>query len=180
MIRIGGFVGHICCLVAVAMPHSIAAQEKRVDEARTPSAFNNVLACRQITIEAERLACFDRSVAAFEDARQRQQVAVIDNEDVREARRSLFGLSLPRIRLLEGSGMEEREDTYAGTIRSVRMVRGDRWVVQIDDAVWQTTESGYFQSPPRVGQQAVVTRGPLGSFRMSIEGRAGLKATRVR
>lgn len=166
-------------LVAANTP--IAAQANSAQGRQPPAAFADVLACRAISVETERLTCFDRSIAALEEARQRRQLAVIDTEEVREARRSVFGLPLPRLRILEGDGGDiEAPEAFTGTIRSVQKVRGDRWVVQIDEAVWQTTESGYFQVPPRVGQQATVTKGVLGSFRLSIEGRTGLKATRIR
>lgn len=174
-------VGRYALFVMLVAANTPIAAQSKASGRQSPAAFTDVLACRAIAVEGERLACFDRSIAALEEARQRQQLAIIDNEEVREARRSVFGLPLPRLRILEGeSGDTETPEAFTGTIRSVQKVRGDRWLVQIDDAVWQTTETGYFQVPPRVGQQATVTRGVLGSFRLSVEGRAGLKATRLR
>jgi hypothetical protein len=171
----------ISCALLIALPSIVTAQTSSEAANRAPEAFTDVLACRAINVESERLACFDRSIALLEDARQRQQVVVINTDDVREVRRSLFGLKVPTLRLLEGQGREDQQpESFTGTIRKVQQVRGGRWLVQIDEAVWQTTETGYFQVPPQVGQQATVTQGLLGSFRLSVAGRAGLKATRLR
>ncbi len=105
---------------------------------------------------------------------------MVNRDEVRETRRALFGLSLPKLRLFERDGVGEEPETFTGTVRSVSAQRGGRWTIQIDDSVWQTTETGFFQTLPKVGQPATVTKGILGSFRLSVDGKTGLKAVRVR
>lgn len=159
---------------------SVASAQTTRNEATSPTVVVELMACRSIGSEMERLACFDRAAAAFEAARQQREIAVVDSREVREARRSLFGLPVPKLKLLsEGQNAEEAE-SITGTIRSVQVGRGGKWIVQVDDAVWQTTDSAYFQVLPKVGQEATVTRGVMGSFRLSVAGRSGLKAVRVR
>ncbi|TCD06226.1 hypothetical protein EYB45_00315 [Erythrobacteraceae bacterium CFH 75059] len=160
-----------------------AAQEGRSASAEPPAPLRAVVDCRSLPADAERLACYDRTVAALEEERREGRIAVTSIEEVRAARRSLFGLPLGGVRLFPGvrdGGADEEPESVTGTIRAVQTTRSGNWLVQIDDAVWQTTESGYFQTLPRVGQEATVTRGLLGSYRLSVAGRPGLRAVRVR
>ncbi len=163
-------------LACAAMP--LAAQAQSGDAAVDP--LQSLAACPDIAESTARLACFDREFAAFAQAREDRTIAVVNREEVRETRRALFGLSLPRLRLFDRDGVAEEPETYTGTIKSVSAQRGGRFTIQIDDSVWQTTETGYFQTPPRVGQPATVSKGILGSFRLSVDGKSGLKAVRVR
>lgn len=151
-----------------------------------PPQLQSLLACRQVADAGERLACFDRQAAAFEEARAKREVVVVDREQVRSSQRSIFGLTLPRIPLL-GNGGSRGEDEAAGvpneisgTIRSVRETREGKWLVGVDEAVWQTTEVAVFEGPPRVGTKVTIRRGSLGSFILVPEGRRGLRAIRLR
>lgn len=167
-------------LLALCLPGAAYAQASPPVGQPASQVVTDLLACRSIVDEARRLQCFDQAAATFEEAQRQRQITIVDSAAVQEARRSLFGLSLPKIRLFQNTEEEERAESVTGTIRNVKTIRGGLWVVQIDDAVWQTTETGYFQMLPKVGQQATVTRGPLGSFRLAVAGRNGLRATRIR
>lgn len=177
-----GWLLSVAAMFAVAFAVApVAAQDSRSTERTVPLSFQSVLDCRALADSAARLACFDQRVAALATATQQGQVAVVGADDVRAARRSLFGLPAPSTPLFAGLGdAGEEPESISGVIRSVQTTRSGAWLIQIDDSVWQTTQSGYFQSLPRVGQEATVTRGLLGSYRLSVEGRAGLRAVRVR
>ena len=68
-----------------------------------PQALATLLACHSIGDEKQRLACYDREIAVFESAERDRKVIVLDQEQVKTTRRSLFGFSLPSLRLF-GSG----------------------------------------------------------------------------
>ncbi|WP_228243010.1 hypothetical protein [Porphyrobacter sp. GA68] len=173
-----GWLLPLATIVAVA---PLAAQDSRSTQRAVPPPLQSVLDCRALSDSAARLACFDQRVAALASATEQGQVAVVAADDVRAARRSLFGLPAPSTPLFAGLGdAGEEPESVSGVIRSVQTTRSGAWLIQIDEAVWQTTQSGYFQSLPRVGQEATVTRGLLGSYRLSVEGRAGLRTVRVR
>ena len=67
-----------------------------------------VQACQQIKEDAARLACYDRSVAALTSASERGDVSIVDREQMRAARRSLFGFSIPGLPFFSGSKDKER------------------------------------------------------------------------
>lgn len=71
-----------------------------------------VIACGQITDDAERLACFDREVATIESATQTGELVAVDRAAVREIERDAFGFnlpSLPRISLFRSLNTADAE-----------------------------------------------------------------------
>lgn len=169
--------------LALLLAAGVAAQAPNAASSPTtaPLPWQSLVACRSIAEGTARLACYDREVAAFEAARGRHDVAVIDREQIRQSRRSVFGLSLPRIALF-GIGGEQGDEAepYRGTIRSVRETRDGKWMIGVDEAVWQTTEVEAFSGPPRVGSSVTIRRASLGGFILTAEGRRGLRAVRLR
>jgi hypothetical protein len=56
-----------------------------------PQVFEAVVGCRALTIDSERLACYDRSVAALASAREKQDIVVADRATLRETKRGALG-----------------------------------------------------------------------------------------
>ena len=59
-------------------------------------------ACRAIADPTQRLACYDKQAGALLDAAQTGDVAVVDKAEVRKARKSLFGFTMPNIPFFAG------------------------------------------------------------------------------
>lgn len=177
MIRMGVTAASLAAVVTFAT----AAQGQ--DQRRAaPPQLERLLACRQIAGTAERLACFDRETASFETARARNDVVVVDRQQIRSTQRSLFGLTLPRIPFLDGDDESSRPaQEIDGVARTVRVNREGKWVVGLDDnAVWQTTDVAAYDTPPKPGAKVKIRRGSLGSFILAVEGKKALRAIRVR
>lgn len=161
-------------LLATAGP--AAAQPNQA--ANPPEVFNQVLACQNIRGEAERLACYDRSVAALAQAQAQREVVVVDREEVRRTRRTLFGLTLPDVGRLFG---EEPDEAVEGTITHVQFDQTGRITFQLDNgAVWSQTEGRRVTPRPRPGMQVRIRRGALGSFLANIAGRNAVRVIRQR
>ena len=75
---------------------AIAAQAPQSAPA-VPAALKAVTDCRTIAESQARLACFDKQVAALAQATASGAIVALDRQAVRTARRSLFGLDLPRL-----------------------------------------------------------------------------------
>lgn len=170
------------CLLAIA---AIGAASATAQEAASANPVDAVVACRAIADPTARLACFDRAAAALVIAREKKDVVVLDRTEVQKTRRSLFGFSLPRIRLFGGGddddGRNNPEDIkeISGKVAGVSQVAADRWTVILDDETrWVTTESarGF---PPRSGETVVIRRGPLGSYDASFAKRRSIKVRRT-
>ncbi len=170
----------IACAALIFGAPAVAA--KKGDAVSAPPAiYTELVACKNITDAQQRLACFDTKVAALESAQASNQLVIADREQVREARRGLFGLSLPRIKLFDGD--EEKGDNVneiEAKISSVRTLRGGKLLIKLDDgAVWQQTDTKTNMRRPKVGDSIVVKRGSLGSFVAKVNDGRAFKVKRI-
>jgi hypothetical protein len=138
-------------------------------------------ACREIDSPEARLACYDKAAGALTDALAQKELVVLDRQQVRETRRSLFGFSLPRLALFGGGdGDDGRDDPEEiGTqIRSLRSLGYGKWVIGLPDgARWQTTDA--VQSGIGVGQPITIKKAALGGYFIRF-GIRSVRAVRVR
>lgn len=157
----------------------------RDDPPPRPATFEALVRCRAITDSAARLACFDAAAAALQTAQERREVVVVDRQQVREGRRRLFGLALPRIPIFGGG---DEDDNDADQVRTVEgVVAGasqdglGHWVVTLqDEAVWVQVDNNTLAFRPRPGQRVVINRGALGSFMMRVNNQPGIRVRRSR
>lgn len=163
---------------------SAGAQEidRRKTLAEPPAIYTELVACRNIAAAAERLACFDEKVTALQTAQSTNQVVIADREQVREARRGLFGLTLPRIKLFGGE--EDEGDDIAsvdGVIKSARTIRTGKWLIELEDgAIWQQTEPPRStMRRPRAGDSITIERAALGSYLAKVNDGRGFKVKRL-
>jgi hypothetical protein len=175
----------LAALAFVAFVGPVAAQE----QAATPGVLDQVYACRNITDEAQRLACYDGAVGQLQEAQNTGNLVAVDRGQAQEMDREAFGFSLPSLSRIFGGGgggnqsaastpRFERVDNIQMTIASVthrrnmpstfHMSNGQVWV-QIDDEVARNV---------REGGSVTIRRASLGSYLMSVD--AGGPAIRVR
>jgi hypothetical protein len=143
---------------------------------------NSVSACRPITDAARRLACYDEAAERLTQAVGSNEVVVLNREDIRQTRRSLFGFHLPRLAIFGGGAreVEEAPAEITATVSAASNIGYDKWRIRLEDgAVWQTTESSSAISPPRAGSSVVIRRGAMGAYFIRIDGQRSLRATRT-
>lgn len=161
----------IVSLAIVALATPAAAQDGS-------AVIDAVTSCTAIKEDQARLACFDRAAATLAGKR-RDGLVVLDRTEVREKRRSLFGLKLPDIKLF---GDDEAKDPpiseISSTVASVRPSGRDRFIVKLQDgSVWRTTEPAKFD--PERGDPVKVKRAALGSYRASFRNAFPVRVERV-
>ena len=172
-------------LLLAGAPALALAQRGRDAPPPRPQSFEALVRCRAITDDAARLACFDSAAAALQAAQERRDVVVVDRQQVREGRRRLFGLALPRIPIF-GGGDDDDQDQDAvrsleGTITAVTQAGyGQNQVTLADNSVWLQTDNNTMAVPPRSGHRVVINRGALGSFMMRVNNQPGIRVRRVR
>src|SRR6185437_16505263 len=87
-------------LIAALMTVAVAAAAK---EKPAPSPLVSAIdRCRQIADPMQRLACYDAAAGALVQATNSGAVAVVDENEVKKVRHSLFGFSLPKIPFFSG------------------------------------------------------------------------------
>ena len=167
-------------LIAALILASPASAQKT--PRRVSPLVNALEQCRQIADPAQRLACYDRAAPALVDASRSGAVTVVDRGQLREARRSLFGFSMPKLPFFAGD--ESAADTpneLQTTVKSARSLGNGKYriVLTENDAVWETTEESMGFREPRAGQKISIKRGPLGSYFLRVEGGRSVKGRRV-
>ena len=138
--------------------------------------------CRQITDSTQRLSCYDTAANALVQAASTGAVAVVDQNEIRKARHSLFGFTLPKIPFFSGDETaDEVQKQLDSTITSVSSLANGYYRIIIADnhAVWETQDSSISFDPPRAGQKITIVRGPLGSYFLRINGQVGVRGRRV-
>lgn len=149
----------------------------------TPATITEVVNCRAQTDDAARLRCFDAAAAALAAASSSGTLVVIDKNEVKRARRGLFGLSLPDVPFLNDDDMDEEDKVkeLVTTLRSARGMGYALWVLDLNPGgTWQTIEAQLDVPLPRSGAAVVIRRGPLGNYLMTVDGRRGIRVKRLR
>ena len=174
-------------IAAVAAAPGTAALAQSNNPGAAATGANNPLvkaleACRRIPDPAQRVACYDAASAALVNATTKGEVRVVDQNEVRRARRSLFGFSLPRLPWFSGDDSQnDPDDRLDSTIKSAWLLKnvGRYRIVLADNAVWETTESKLNWIAPRPGQKITILKGVLGNYFLKIDGQVGLRGRRI-
>src|SRR5205085_8504781 len=111
--------------------------------------------CRKIADPQGRLRCYDAAVDGLTAAVSGGSIVVVDREDVRRTRRSLFGFTLPKLPFFKGdNSQEDTPDEIIAVIKSVRVLPNDKYIIELDSgAIWQTLQEASLQMTPKAGQK---------------------------
>jgi hypothetical protein len=146
-----------------------------------PEALTRVLDCRAIADPQARLACFDREVAAMEAAEASRELVIVDRQQLRQTRRTLFGLTLPNLSIFgDGSGDEEAS-RIESTIQSVRQTPYRKYILTLEDgAVWHQIDSRTLPIEPRAGHSIRIRRAAMGSYLANVNDQVAIRVRRER
>ena len=140
--------------------------------------------CQSVKDSAARLACYDQAASALVAVTTRGDVAIVDRNQVKQVRRSLFGFSLPSFPFFSGSKDREADDEpkeLNSSLASFRPIGNGffRFGLKEPDSTWESTEpSDVFD--PKVGTKVRILHGALGSYWAEIENQRAVKVRRVR
>jgi hypothetical protein len=172
-------IGAVALAAAILGGAAAAAKKPQVTE--RPEAFEALLKCRGLADEKARLQCFDQAAAALEQASDRHDLVVVDRKQIRETRRTLFGLEIPRLRIFGGGGDDEGEDVKSieSSVASATTNQQGQWIVRLEDgSTWVQTDHNTIAITPRKGTKVTVVKAALGSYMMRIGKEPGLRARR--
>lgn len=168
----------LALLVFLAAAVPVAAAPRAKDAAT--GVIAELTACKTVADNTARLACFDTATAKLAEATAKGDVKVIDREDIRATRRSLFGFVLPKVAFFKGDDTAADTPTEIDTtIRSVGPSEFGKFTLTMDDgAVWRTTEP--LPRDPRAGMPVHLKQGALGNYFMRVGSMRSVTAQRVR
>lgn len=149
-------------------------------DATTPSkALDELTKCTAIAADPDRLACFDRAVKTVVEGQRSKAFVVVDKAEVQRAKRSLFGFSLPSIKLFGSGDDEQALKELTAVMRSSVQLPGGLIRFELDDGgVWETTEQ--VMLAPRKGDRVTIKAGTLGSYVATAPGRRSARVRRLR
>jgi hypothetical protein len=164
---------------SIATILAVGALAKPLPDTGTPTQVQALLACRSVTESNQRLACYDKAAQGFAEAVGKKEVVVIDKARATQARRSLFGFTVPNLGALFGGGGDEISQVD-GIVQNV-IENGDGTLILTlaDGSTWAQIDDTPVALPPRRGDKIVIRRGALGAYFVKIGSQPGYKAKRV-
>lgn len=146
---------------------------------KRPALLAELVGCRAIVDVPERVACYDRHVAALDEAERGRDVTLVERTEVNRARRSLFGFPVPRLKIFEGDDDKPEFTRIEATIKDARRSAG-RWSFQLDDGSrWAQSEPEELARTPKPGDAIRVRRGAVGSFLANIGKAPAIRVRRI-
>ena len=143
-----------------------------------PATFQALLDCKPIADPSARLACYDQKVVTLATAVRDHQLVIADRETMREARRGLFGLSLPRLKLFGGDDDSEEVQQIETTIKAVRSASDGMPIFLLaDDSRWKQTDGRNLFA--KAGAKIKVKRTAMGGYMANIDGQSGIRVIRL-
>lgn len=170
---------HIAILLCV--PALVAASAASAAQPQLPPAFKQVVDCRSIADQAQRLACYDARVAELEAAASRNEVVIVDRNQIRKTKRTLFGLPLPNLAIFgDSDGDADGVTRLETTIRSVRETGDGKWLITLEEGgTWMQTDSRELIVDPEPGAKITVRRAALGSYLANVAGQPAIRVKRL-
>ena len=150
-------------LLSAALPGGAAAAS---DLPKAATEFRN---CQSITEGAARLACYDKTAAAFVALIDAKDLVVVERDTVRKERKRQFGFTRPSVEGVVTADVPEPTE-LSGLVTSIRMNRQFLLFTIADGGTWVTTEETF--QPPQIGSKVAIKKGALGSYMMRYSGGA--------
>jgi hypothetical protein len=145
----------VCCGVA-------SADEKPHE--RIPAELRS---CVSIERNTERLACFDRGIAALSGAA----------DAIAPSAETSFGLVATAPRADEARGVNEELKSLRAKVTALKKLNGDELITLDNGQIWRQLSGGELLL--RVGDEVQITRAALGSFQMKVPSGRTAKVKRV-
>jgi len=128
-----------------------------------------------------RLDCFEDAARKLKAATERQDIVVVDKEQIKKTKHTLFGLPLPRIDILGGDNSQDDVKQVDGIVASAHRDGDGRWLITLQDgAVWQQNDDRVIAREPRAGFTVRIERAAMGTFMMRIQNQPAIRVRRLR
>jgi len=173
-------MAHVNSLIGIAVLGIMVAgtaSAQKMPKTATPKLFEEVVQCRSLQDSAQRLACYDRSVAALETAQKTNELYVADKAAMKEARKGLFGFSLPKMKIFGDEDLGNLDELET-TITAVSSGQRGLIFTLPDGARWAQTDKKYIDRP-KIGSKIKIQKALLGSYLASINNKPGVRVERL-
>lgn len=160
---------------------SARAKDIKSEDLAMPDVFKTLIDCRALKDDTARLACYDKRVAAIDAAAQSHDIVIADKAEIREARKGLFGFTLPKVKLFGGRDGDQEFSQIDTTIADARTDRYGAWLMTLEDgAVWFQIDTEALSESPRKGLRITIRQAALSSYKASIDGQPAIRVRRIK
>ena len=153
-------------LLASGLTTGAAAQEHSA-EGPPPAVFRQLIDCRELAGDMERLACYDARIAALVQAEQREEVVIAEPGQVRA--------------LQNERSVKEREPEFEpleSTLRAMSRSGSRLILVLADGGLWRQVDTR--PTYPVIGQKVRIREAALGSYLATIGGGPAIRVRPIR
>jgi len=164
-------------MAVLGMAAAVPASAQEIPKTAPPKLFEDVVNCRAIQDSAERLACYDRGVAALDTAQKSNELYVADKAAMKEARRGLFGFGLPKLKIFGDEDLGDLDELET-TITAISSGQRGYIFTLADGARWMQTDKKYMDRP-KIGAKIHIKKAALGSYMANIERKSGFRVERL-
>lgn len=156
-----------------------AAQLSETGQRARADTLTALMRCRAISDNQARLACFDESVTAIDSAERAGTIVFLDQDQVRETNRRLFGFQITNPFTGRDDTAERVQiDEIETALRSAGVSSEGKWIFRLEDnSEWRQIDSAPVRFRNRDGEAVRVRRAALGSYMLTI---GNSRAVRVR
>ncbi len=177
-------INRIAAIAAAALAYFAAGQALATDPPPVAKPVAALQACRTLSNAAERLACYDKAVDGLTAAAASGETLIVERADVRNARKGLFGFTLPKIGFLTGrdDNKDDRDDAarLETTVTNARAIGYGKWRFTVDGgAMWETVEASPGFDDPMPGAKITIEKGSMGSYYAKVGKGRRVQAKRV-
>ncbi len=158
---------------------AVFGQKDRLTQSRPP-VFEELVNCRSIADPSARLACYDTKVAAIDEAEKKDELVLADKNAMKEARKGLFGFSIPKLKIFGNDGKEDEKFELVAKIDSAYQASYGKWTIVLDDgARWVQIDTQVLRKDPARGMEIKIRAASMGSYFANIDGARAIRMRRV-
>lgn len=165
-------------MILLAVAGIAASAPAAAQDNAAPDHLAALKNCQSVAENSARLACYDAAVGTMVAASDQGNLRIVDQEEVTQTRRRLFGLNLPKLKILGGDQGEL--ETLVTTVTSAHQINGKTWAfVTEEGSAWRINNAPMRFTGPKPGQSVEFKRAAMGTFFVRINGQMGVKGVRV-
>lgn len=165
-----------CALLSCA---AAFGQADKLTQAR-PAVFEELVNCRTVSDPTARLACYDAKVTAMDEAEKKDELVLADKNAMKEARKGLFGFSIPKLKIFGNDGKEEEKFELVAKIDSAYQANYGKWTIVLEDgARWVQIDTQVLRKNPARGMEIKIRAASMGSYFANIDGARAIRMRRV-
>jgi hypothetical protein len=154
-------------------------QSDKLTQSRPP-VFEELVNCRTIADPTARLACYDTKVAAIDEAEKKDELVLADKNAMKEARKGLFGFSIPKLKIFGNDSKEDEKFELVAKIDSAYQASYGKWTIVLDDgARWVQIDTQVLRKNPARGMEIKIRAAAMGSYFANIDGARAIRMRRV-